>query len=173
MQRRGWLQLGAVTAVLAAGGTGWVAATWPQPRADDHFQPATADLLLGAGRAILDGLLPTVQPQAMQALQTWLKAMAATIAALPPATQAELDLLLAALTHPAARLPLTGSALNWATAPTDELQQLLQQLRTSALAERQQVYHGLRDLCTAAYLADAERWPLLGYPGPAFRFAAR
>ena len=47
-----------------------------------------------------------------------------------------------------------------------DLQQALQDMRTSGLAMRQQIYHALRDLTNAAYYADPKAWPMLGYPGP-------
>jgi hypothetical protein len=170
MQRRGWLRLGAALAVLTAGGVGWGVYRWPAARVGGHFQPDTSAVLMAAGRAVLDGLLPEQQPLADLAIQRWLQQLEDTVAALPPATQAELDLLLAALTQPVARAALTGAVVDWASAPTADLQRLLQQLRTSVLAERQQVYHALRDLSTAAYLADADTWRFVGYPGPALRF---
>ena len=39
-------------------------------------------------------------------------------------------------------------------------------MRTSTLELRQQAYHALRDLTNAAFYANPDVWPLLGYPGP-------
>ena len=39
-------------------------------------------------------------------------------------------------------------------------------MRTSRIGLRQQAYHALRDLTNAAYFADPQTWPLMGYPGP-------
>lgn len=172
MERRRWLQLGAVSAALAAGTAVWGWRQWPAAREEGRFLVEAAALWRAVARAVLEGLLPEDPPLAAAAVQHWLTRLEATVAALPAPTQAELDLLTGALCQPLARAALTGSTAAWPAATTQELQGLLQQLRTSTLVERQQVYHALRDLTTAAYLADATTWPVLGYPGPALRFQA-
>ncbi|MFY9514540.1 MAG: hypothetical protein WAQ05_26535, partial [Rubrivivax sp.] len=67
---------------------------------------------------------------------------------------------------PPARTALIGLRPAWHEASLAELQTMLQDLRASRLALRQQVYHALRDLTNAAWFADAGAWAAIGYPGP-------
>ena len=78
----------------------------------------------------------------------------------------ELRTLLGVLLHPVGRRLLAGLAPPWSDASIEQLQSALQDMRTSRLALRQQAYHALRDLTNAAYFADPQTWPALGYPGP-------
>ena len=90
----------------------------------------------------------------------------ATLAGLPPALQAEIGELATLLASAPGRLALTGLATDWPQASTADVQAMLQRLRTSSLAVRQQVYHALRNLTNGAWFADASTWTAIGYPGP-------
>lgn len=161
MQRRRLLQLGVVgAAVLALGGG--LAALW-QPGLEGSRLSAAGRRQLGAlAQALLDGLLPAGDA----ALQAHLTHFEDTVAAFPPAVRAELQQLLSIACNAAGRLGLFGRGTDLAELPLTERQALLEQLRFSRLAPRQQAYFALRDLNMAAFFAQPASWAAAGYPGP-------
>lgn len=165
MQRRTLLAVGAATGLLLALAGGG-AATWRPARRDGRFTEPTRDLLRAVAVAVVADMLPQDAGLRASALQAHLERMEATVAGLAPATQVEVDELFALLSHPAGRLAIAGLRARWEDATDSELQATLQDLRTSSLGVRQQVYHALRDLTNAAYFAAPETWRHLGYPGP-------
>ncbi len=168
MHRRSWLKVGVFGAALVAlGGTALVLVRpgW----ADGRLTPAGRELFAAVARGVLDGLLPDPAAEAdahRRALADHLDRLQATIAGLPPVTQAEIAQLAALLLHPAGRFALTGLTTDWAQADASALRETLQALRHSRLALRQQVFHALRDLTNGAWFADPAAWPAIGYPGP-------
>jgi len=161
MNRRRWLMLGAgAAAALAVAGT---AVAWWQPARDAGRWVPEARTMLGAiARAVLADLLPPEPP----ALQAHLDRLQATVAGMPPAMQAEVDQLFTLLLTPPGRLGLFGLSAPWHEASPEAVREALQGLRTSRLALKQQVFHALRDLTNAAWLADPSTWAAIGYPGP-------
>jgi hypothetical protein len=127
---------------------------------------AAREIFAALARAVLDGALPADPQRAQQALEAHLKRLEATIAGLPPPAQQELGTLLAVLVHPLGRRSVAALAEPWATASVADLHSALSAMRTSRLALRQQAYHALRDLTSAAYFADPSTWAGIGYPGP-------
>ena len=85
---------------------------------------------------------------------------------MPPAVQAEIAELVTLLASPPGRLALAGLRPDWPQAGDEEVRAMLQGLRTSSLALRQQVYHALRNLTNAAWFVDRSTWAAIGYPGP-------
>lgn len=165
MQRRRLLQVGAVSALLlGAAGTG--VALWRPGLQQGRLTSAGREVMAAVALAVLGPLLPAEGRARASALQAHLARLEATISGLPPALQAEVGQLLSLLATPPARLALTGLAHDWRSAPGAAVQAMLQDLRGSSLALRQQVYHALRDLNNAAHFADAAAWPAIGYPGP-------
>lgn len=155
------LAAGAVLAV--AGGT--LASLRPGLTADGRLTPAGREVFDAVARAVLDGLLPAPPAQAT-ALAALLERMDATLQGLPPSLQDEVGEMLALLASAPGRLLLTGLGSDWADAETAELTDMLNRLRGSSLALRQQLYRALRDLVNAAWFADPSAWPRIGYPGP-------
>jgi hypothetical protein len=88
------------------------------------------------------------------------------VAGLPLHAQAELSQLLALLATSGGRRTVAGLSTDWTSAPVAEIQQALQDMRTSTISLRQQAYHALHDIVGGAYFSDAGTWTLLGYPGP-------
>ena len=173
MQRRSLLRLGLATgAVLGlAGGL----AAWWQPGLQPGAQPGVSpsrlseparQLWRAVAGTVLDGCLPTDHNLRDIALADQLQRLELTIAGLPPAMRAELSDLLALLGTAPGRYALTGLAVDWVDASSDDVARALQRLRQSGISLRLQTYHALRDLCNAAWFADAGTWDLLGYPGP-------
>jgi len=166
MKRRTILQVGAATTLLlglASAGMAWhQQAMTSEGRLTDRGR----ELFASVAAAVLQGLLPSEPTARQTALDGHLQRLEATIAGFPPAIRAEIVELAALLAHPAGRLGLAGLSKDWADAATTDIQAMLQSLRESRLALRQQVYHALRDLTNAAYLADRSTWELVDYPGP-------
>lgn len=164
MQRRTLLKLGIGAAAVLAVAGGGVALLRPG-LVDGRMTSAGRSVFHAVGRAVLDGSLPA-QPAARDtALAALLDRLDETLAGLPQPTQAELSQVLALLAAPAGRIGLAGLRTDWPKASTVELQSALQGMRLSSLALKQQIYHALRDLTNAAYYADPQVWPLMGYSG--------
>lgn len=161
MQRRGLLKLGIAGTVLfaVAGGT---AALWSPGLAGGKLTPAGRQALGALARAVLDGTLAEDEA----ALARHLDAFEGVIANFPPAVREELQLLLSMTANGAGRLGLIGTAKPLHELPRAELQALLQAMRLSKIAIRQQAYFALRDLNCAAHFADPAAWAAIGYPGP-------
>lgn len=160
MQRRTLLTLGtagAVTVALA----GWGAAAWRPGWSGQRLTPAGREAFGAVARALLG---PAVQ--APPALAAHLDRLDQTVAGLPPPLQQEFAQLAALLATAPGRLALMGLSGDWPHVPSETLRQAMQSLRVSSLALRQQVYQALRDLTHAAWYADPQAWPALGYPGP-------
>ena len=166
MQRRTLLRLGvAGGALLALAGGG--AALLYEPGWRNGRLTSTGRGVLGpVARAVLEGSLPD-SPAAMQAaLAGHLDRMDATLRAMSPAIQGDVDDLLALLALAPGRVALAGLTTDWPRAEVAQIQAALQAMRTSRISLRRQAYHALRDLTHAAYFADSATWVQLGYPGP-------
>lgn len=165
MQRRHLLKLGlGATAVLAVTGGGL--ALWQPGLSNGRLTSEGVAVLRAVARAVLDGSLPTERQDQDAALQSQLARVNVAVSSFPPATLAELSKLLALLATAPGRMALTGLRTRWESAEIGELQRALEAMRTSTFDLRKQIYHALRDLTNAAYYADPDAWPLLGYPGP-------
>lgn len=166
MQRRTLLKLGvagSVTLALVGGGAALIYA--PAWRDGQLLQPGI-DVLRAVARAVLDGSLPSAPAMREAALVGHLKRVQATLSAMPPSTQGEVNQLLALLATAPGRWALAGLGTDWKEASVAQLSHALQGMRVSSLALRSQAYHALRDLTHAAYFSDPSVWSLLGYPGP-------
>jgi hypothetical protein len=165
MQRRTWLKLGVVSAVVLAVGGG--AAVLLEPGLQDaRLSPAGRRVFGGVGRAMLDGSLPAGEPARQAALTGLLDRIDALVAALPPHAQAELSQLLSLLASAPGRRGLAGLSGDWETASIADMQAAFQSMRVSGLSLRQQAYQALHDIAGGAYFSDASTWAQLGYPGP-------
>ena len=164
MKRRTWLKLGLVGGAVVALGGGLLAFVRPG-WADGRLTPQGRELFAAVARAVLEGQLPE-GPEAQPALQAHLGRLEDTVRSMPAVVQAEIAEMSALLLHPLGRRALTGLEVDWSQATPVQLGPVLQALRESSLALRQQVYHALRDLTNGAYFADPSTWRELGYPGP-------
>jgi hypothetical protein len=165
MRRRTLLQVGIAGSVLlvAAGvGISLMPAAWQAPRLSADGR----SIFDAVARAVLEGALPDEEPARGTALQAHLGRVEETINGLPKPVQDELALLLGLLASAPGRLGLAGLGSPWQQAPTADVHTMLQKLRMSSLALRQQTYQALRDITYAAYFADRSTWATLGYAGP-------
>ena len=166
MRRRGLLGLGLLGGAVLAVGGGAVLLSGQAAWLEGRLQTPGRSVFRAVGRAVLDGSLPSDPIVQALALDDQLGRLDATLRALPPTTQKEIDLLLTLLASAPGRRVLGGLATPWDHASVAELQEALQGMRASALMVRRQAYHALRDLTHAAFFADSAQWRLLGYPGP-------
>jgi hypothetical protein len=165
MQRRTLLKFGlAATAVIAVAGGG---SALLRPGLQDGRMTAAARAVFGAvARGVLQGMLPADPTVRDAALAAHLTRLDDTLAAFPCATQSELSQLIALIATVPGRSAIVGLHTDWDAASDAQLQTAMQDMRTSSLAMRQQIFHALRDLTNAAYFADPQAWTSLGYPGP-------
>ncbi|MEO5672063.1 MAG: hypothetical protein ABIR26_15335 [Ramlibacter sp.] len=165
MKRRNLLALGALSAAVLIVGGGSLALLQPGLH-DARLSPAGRDVFAGAGRALLDGSLPSEADALRHALEGLLGRIDGVVSALPPHAQVELSQLLSILSIAGGRRLLGGLAEPWSTAPVADIQQALQSMRVSGVTLRQQAYQALHDIVGGAYFSDTQTWSLLGYPGP-------
>ena len=165
MQRRTLLRLGLGGAVLLMLAGGGLALLRPGVR-DGRLTASGRAIFAAVARAVLDGALPVVPAVAhAAAVEAHLQRLGATLGGLAPHARAEVSQLVALLSAAPGRMALCGLDDDWAVADVGAVQAALRTMRMSSLDLRQQAYHALRDLTNAAYFADPETWPLLGYPG--------
>lgn len=131
-----------------------------------HLTAHSDEIFRAIAGAVLDGSLALPQSAREVQLRSHLQRVDDAIAAFPAATQAELSQLLALLASAPGRSLLAGLHTPWASGTPQEIQVCLQAMRTSSVRIRQQTYHALRDLTNAAFYADPQAWPLMGYSGP-------
>lgn len=160
------MRVGAATALLMGLAGAGIALHRQALTQDGRLTDSGRKLFASVAAAVLDGLLPSDPLARRAALDAHLQRLEATIGGFPPAIRAEIVELATLLAHPAGRLGLAGLSDDWAAAKTADVQAMLQSLRVSRLALRQQVYHALRDLTNGAYFADPTTWAAIGYPGP-------
>jgi hypothetical protein len=164
MRRRTLLKVGLAGGSLLALAGGTLALLQPG-RIDGRLSDNARTMLSAVSRAVLDSLLPADASASQSAIGGLLKRLEDTVAALPPALQAEVDEMLTIVASTPGRIALMGLTTAWGQASNADVVRALQGLRESRLALRQQVFHALRDLCNVAYFADSSTWPLVGYPG--------
>lgn len=165
LSRRRLLKLGlASTAVLVIGGSAaWL---WRPGWREGHLTDAGRTVFRAVARAVLEGSLPADERKQSAALDRHLARLDEAVAGFPQATQAQIGQLLGLLSVAPVRQWLTGLGTEWSQASVGELEAALRRMRTSDHELRQQAYHALRDLTNAAFYAQPEQWPLMGYPGP-------
>ncbi len=169
LQRRTLLKLGVGAGVaVALAGTG--AALWSPGLRQGHLSDGARLIARRVADAVLDGSLPADGPAREQALDAHLGRFDATVAGLPAAVRGELSDLFALLQAAPGRWAVAGLRRSWADASRAEITAVLQAMRVSRMAVRQQVYHALRDLTNAAWFADEAAWSAMGYPGPRVHF---
>lgn len=165
MRRRALLQVGFGGALLltAAGvGLSLAPSAWQAPKLSAEGR----SIFEAVARAVLDGSLPEAPAARADALAAHLLRVETTINGFPKSVQDEVSLLLGMLGSAPGRLGLAGLKSPWAQAETADVQTVLQKLRLSSLALRQQTYQALRDITYAAYFSDRSTWAALGYAGP-------
>lgn len=165
MQRRAFLRTGIAGAALLA-----VAARLP---AGSARAEGAARALGASDRAVLAAIVPVMLAGALpaeaearrKAVASVVDGVSQTIAGMPPATRAELGELFMLLDLAPARRLLAGVSAPWPEASAEEIAAFLQKWRSSRFALLQSGYQALHDLIIAAWYAQPEGWPAIGYPG--------
>ena len=165
LSRRRLLALGAGATVVftVVGGAAWL---WRPGVQAGRLTASGRAVFHAVARVVLEGSLPGEEAAQAAALERHLARLDETIAGFPTATQREIAQLLGLLSVAPARQWLTGLQSDWAAASIGELEAALRRIRSTDHVLRQQAYHALRDLTNAAFYAQPEQWPLMGYPGP-------
>jgi hypothetical protein len=164
MKRRTLIKLGLVGGAVLAVAAGSLALIQPARR-EGKLTARGREVFAALALVVLDGWLPAEPALRAPAVQAHLDRVEATLAALPPALQAEVDELFTVLGSTAGRLALTGLRSDWSVATLAELTAALQGMLESSLAVRQQAFHAMRDLTNGSYMADPAAWVAIGYPG--------
>jgi hypothetical protein len=165
--RRGFLKLGALTA-LALGAGGGIYRLLRAPVVPGPF------VLDGEARTALEAIVPAMLSDALPAApverSAAIKAVTLrvhqAILGLPRATQQEIQDLFGTLALAPARRLLAGVPDGWSAASTEQVAAFLQSWRTHRLTMLQPAYHALHDLIIGSWYADPSTWPSIGYPGP-------
>ncbi len=165
--RRTFLKVGGVAAVLLAAGGGVY--RWTHPAG-----PLQRFVLDGEARAAIDAIVPAILAGSLpQAAPARAAAVGATtdrvhhaILGLPLGAQKEVQDLFGLLALAPARRALTGIAGGWAHASEAQVAAFLQEWRFHRLGMLQTAYHALHDLVIGAWYADPASWGAIGYPGP-------
>lgn len=165
MKRRTLLVVGAGVGTLLALAGGTLALLEPGLRGG-RLSAGGREMFAAVARGVLSDLLPADPAARAAAIEAHLGRLDDTFAGLPPPLQDEIQELVTLLASAPGRLALAGLRPTWAQADAAAVQAMLQDLRTSSLALRQQVYHALRNLTNAAWFADRSSWAAIGYPGP-------
>jgi hypothetical protein len=157
------LGIGSALALTLVGGGAWL---WRPGLSSGRLTPTGRSVFRAVARAVLEGSLPLDVAARERAIDAHLVQLDTVIDALPPATRSEIAQMLALLSVAPARRWLTGLVSDWDQASLQEVEAALRRMRADPQELRQQTYHALRDLNNAAFYAQSEHWPLMGYPGP-------
>ena len=127
--------------------------------------PAGRSVLRSVSEALLEAWLPEPPPERADALEAQVARIEATLDALPPALQREVEELLSLLTFPPGRIVFAGLWRDWPDATVPQRQDALRSMARSSLALRRQAYHALRDIVVSSWFIEPAHWSAIGYPG--------
>jgi len=120
----------------------------------------------------LRALLPTLLKDAASpdemtdAVEKTLSGMDYSLSHLSPAVQGLTNQLMASLSLPLSRVPLTGIWGRWNSTNDAELQQFLQRWRQSSVALLKMGHNSLLQLSLMGWYGNPTAWTQCGYPGP-------
>jgi hypothetical protein len=163
--RRQVLKYGVAGALaLAAAG---LARGQPAYKTASGREPLVA--LDAADREVLAAIAPAIlagTEGVAQRLDAVVGSVDRAIAGLPLHLQTEVRQLLALLASWPGRRWIAGVASPWREASRTEVAAFLERWRFSRWALARQGYHALHELVLAAWYAQPDSWPAIGYPGP-------
>ena len=165
--RRTFLKVGALAALMLAGGGG----IW---RLTHRPGPLQRFVLDGEANAALEAMVPAMLAGSLSADPAERAAgVAATtervhqaILGLPLRAQKEVQDLFGLLALAPARRALTGVSGGWSMATDAQVTAFLQEWRFHRFEMLQSAYHALHDLIIGSWYADPASWDAIGYPGP-------
>jgi hypothetical protein len=168
--RRDFLKVGATGAfVLASVRLG---RSQPVPSHRDGVMDAPAldagarEVLAAIVPVMLAGALPADRSARSERTAATIDGVDHAVAGLPAHAQTDLRDLFTLLGFAPTRWLLARVRRPWREAPEREVAAFLESWRASGWALKQQAYQAFHELVFAAYYADSESWPDIGYPGP-------
>lgn len=165
--RRRFLKTGLAGALaLAAGGAIYRAVRGPAPLGRFQLDGAARTVLTAVVPAMLAGAMPAEPAERAAVTAATVERVGAAVAALPLATQKEVQDLFGLMALGPARRWLAGVPGSWEEASPAALQDFLVSWRFHRLQLLQSAYLALHDLILGAWYADPARWAAIGYPGP-------
>ncbi|MBY5993055.1 TAT leader-containing periplasmic protein [Ferrimonas balearica] len=160
MERRQFLIAGLVgTAAVATG-----VVLWPGAEPVAPFSDTQQALVRALVAPVLEGVAP---PEVVEAqADAVVRGVGATIATLPPGSQAQLQQLFELLDQRLALLAMTGSLTPILARQPAELAAMLAQWRHHFLDTLVVAYQGLKELILATWYAEPDHWGPLDYQKP-------
>jgi hypothetical protein len=170
LTRRDFLKVGALGAlVLAAARWGHAQSLLGRADASENgamLDPGAREVLGAVVPVILAGALPGEESARSRRIASTVEGVDRAVAGLPPHAREDLRGLFTLLGFGPSRWLLAGVRQPWRNAPVAEIAAFLERWRTSSWALKQQAYQAFHELVFAAYYANPESWPDIGYPGP-------
>ncbi len=130
------------------------------------LDPAAPSIIAAIVPVMLDGALPADPVLRRAAVSDTVAGVAQAVGGLPPAAQQEFARLFALLALAPTRFALAGVTTPWAQAGPEAVAAFLERWRTSGWALLRSAYDALHQLVLAAWYANPQAWPAIGYPGP-------
>jgi hypothetical protein len=163
--------------VGVAGGVALGAAWWWRDRPAFESVTGGVEALTALDRAapalmaaivpiLLEGALPSKDPERRAAVDKTIADAGHAIAGLPPAAQQELGELFALLGFAPTRIALARVMAPWSEADPPEVAAFLERWRTSGFALFRSAYDALHQIVLAAWYGNPSAWAAIGYPGP-------
>jgi len=162
--RRQFLKVGAGGAAVLA--MARIARAQVGSRVDSTLDPAARDILAAVVPVMLDGALPADADARAQRVAATIERIDRSVAGLPTHLQAEIGELFALLAFAPSRWLIAGVRAPWRETPPEDVAAFLQRWRQSRWTLLQQGYGALHELIFAAFYAEPDSWPRIGYPGP-------
>ena len=167
--RRELIRTGLLGGLTLAFG-GW-AGSW-RAMAAGHAEPLR--FLSEDGAALLGAVAPIIIGQGMpvdgaardRAVAETVRRADRQIAGLPPHLQAEVGQALGLLNFSLTRFLVAGLWSSWGNASAVDIASALENLRTSSLGLKRQLYQFLHEISITGWYGNPASWSVIGYPGP-------
>jgi len=168
--RRDFLKVGTAGALILATARLGRGQGVPDPSGESRsgavLDAGANDVLAAVVPVILAGALPAEQSARSRRIAATMEGVSKAVAGLPAHARADLRSLFALLGFGPTRWLLAGVRQPWRAARETEVAAFLERWRTSGWALKEQAYQAFHELVFAAYYADPDSWPDIGYPGP-------
>lgn len=132
----------------------------------DFLTTKSETILFALFPAVLDNLLPDLQPEKENAIREGLKSLDTYLAHMSLPIQEEFNQLFDLLSFPPFRIFFAGIWNSWDKAPPYAVKSFLLRFRNSRLSLFRSVYSVLQTLVSAGWFASPISWEAIGYPGP-------
>lgn len=164
--RRSFLKVGALAALVVAAGGGVYRATQASAPSTYVLDGEARAALAAIVPAILAGALPAGEAERKAAIAASVDAVQTAISNLPLGVQKEVSDLFGLLALAPARRLLTGVSGGWSQAREPQVAAFLQDWRMHRFGLLRTAYGALHDLVLGSWYAQPAHWNAIGYPGP-------